>query len=407
MTPTLQVRRLAHELEQSVSPRPSFIEAGLAQVLNLFTSLRQILIVWRQSSAGVKQHYRISRSRQLIDLLKVVWHANLMPRGYYFQRVFRQTDPGAYLKVIDHRELQLLLRYLQRDADTTVLDDKVLFHAFCAQHDVPTPAIIAQYTQGRCEVEPSSDEGWKIDLFTKPARSYSSRGIACWRYDSTQDAHTDGKTYLTRDALKAWLAAESGENCLVVQPRVQNSVDLAPLSTNALANCRVVTARNADGSITVLLAVLRMGVGEAITSDEPDRCFCTAIDPETGMLGLADAKQAENGSRTRHPDSNAQITGRTLSHWSEMKAMALRAHASLPQMIFIGWDVIDSDQGPMLLEGNVVWGGNLAQMAGNFPLGSTGFPEIFLHHLAQRPSSRADGESPASYGDLLLEAGRD
>ena len=70
--------------------------------------------------------------------------------------------------------------------------------------------------------------------------------------------------------------------------------------------------------------------------------------------------------------------------------MALRAHANLPQMFFVGWDVVDTDQGPMLLEGNVVWGGNLAQMAGNAPLGVTGFPETYLHHRDRRRAATTE-----------------
>jgi hypothetical protein len=406
-TPTLQVRRIAHELEQSASPRPTRIEAGLAQMLNLVYSLRQILIVWRPAAAGVRRHYGITRGRQFIDLLRTVWHGNLMPRGYYFQRFFRQADPAAYLQVIDHRELQLLLRAIHRGADTTILDDKAAFHAFCAEHGLPTPPILAMYINGHCKLAPESEDGWRVDLFSKPSRSYSSRGIACWRYDASRDQHTDGKTHLDRSALQALLAAQSGENCLIVQPRIQNSSDLAPISANALANCRVVTARQPDGTIRVLLAVLRMGVGEAITSDEPSKSFCAAINVETGELGLADAKQAEHGSFTHHPESKAPITGNKLSHWSEMKAIALRAHAQLPQMIFIGWDVIDTANGPMLLEGNVVWGGNLAQMAGNLPLGATGFPEIFLHYYSKGRPAPGDREMADIFRSLALEAAHD
>jgi len=403
MTPTLQVRRIAHELEQAGLRRPSILEAGVAQVLNLAVSLRQIVIVWRAANKGVRQHYGITRSRQFLDLLRTVWHGNLMPRGYYFQRFFRQPDPSAYLEVIDHRELQLLLRNIHCSANTTVLDDKSSFHDFCAKHGLPTPPILAQYTNGRCEVSPSSDDAWKVDLFAKPARSYSSRGIACWHYDSKRDQHTDGKQYLDRPAIREWLAAQSGENCLIVQPRLENSVDLAPISAKALANCRVVTARSPDGNVIVLLAVLRMGVGEAITSDEPSKSFCTAINLESGELGIADVKQAEQGSLTHHPESKALITGRKLSRWPEMKEMALRAHANLPQMIFVGWDVIDTNKGPMLLEGNVVWGGNLAQMAGNLPLGATGFSEIFLHYHARGKPELTDREPEDVCGTLALE----
>ncbi len=63
-----------------------------------------------------------------------------------------------------------------------------------------------------------------------------------------------------------------------------------------------------------------------------------------------------------------------------------------PQIVFVGWDVILTPDGPALLEGNLVWGGNLAQMAGNPPLGTTEFPVHFLHYydqLTQRAASSA------------------
>jgi hypothetical protein len=244
-------------------------------------------------------------------------------------------------------------------------------------------------------------------LFTKPARSYSSHGVACLRYDAARDQHTDGKRYFDRIALDKWLAAQSGENRLIVQRQMENSSEIAPISGRALANCRVVTARRPDGNIVVLVSVLRMGLGEAIISDEPARSFCSAVDPETGELGLADTKQAEQGSFTHHPESKAPIAGRKLSRWPEMKAMALRAHAKLPQMIFVGWDVVDTDRGPMLLEGNVVWGGNLAQMAGNPPLGTTGFPEIFLHYHSRQHAVSGSTMAAAIRGTLALETTHD
>jgi hypothetical protein len=62
-------------------------------------------------------------------------------------------------------------------------------------------------------------------------------------------------------------------------------------------------------------------------------------------------------------------------------------------MPFVGWDVIDSDQGLMLLEANSNWGGDSAQLPGAPALGETRFPEIYLewyeHWQVVRPATRS------------------
>lgn len=390
--PVFAVRRIAHALDEAGRRTGGTLERALAGVLYLATSMRQVSIAWREQARGVRQHYGIGLLEQFRSLLRVAWLGNLPPRVYYFQRLFRHREPQVQLAGIEHWELQLLLRAVHAGVDCTELDDKLAFHAFCARHDLPTPPVVAVYARGERLQSTEPPTAWQADLFCKPARSYSSRGIASWRHLPGIQSYTDGTLTLDRPGLDAWFAAQSRDHTVIVQPRVFNSPEIAALSGSALANCRIVTAQRADGTFFVLLAGFRMGTGDAITSDNPDVSFCAGVDLKSGRLHAGESKRASLGSFARHPDTGAPIAGVVLPHWSEMCELALRAHRALAQMAFVGWDLILTPDGPALLEGNVIWGGNLAQMAGNVPLGTTEFPAIFLHHYYRR--AKAADASP-------------
>lgn len=383
--PVHRTRRIVHALEEGYQSPGGKVERSLASLLYLATSVRQAIIAWREQGRGTRARYGIGHLRQMRGLLEVAWRANLPPRVYYFQRLFRQRDPAIRLAGIEHRELQRLLRALHAGVDCPALDDKAAFHAFATRHGLPTPPIVAIYEKGKALPPAVPAALWRQSLFSKPTNSYSSHGVACWRYDAATDTHSNGKESLDRAGLDAWFAARSRERSLVVQPFILNAPEIAPLAGRALANCRMVTARRSDGTLFVLLAAFRMPVGDVITSDDPDFSFCAAVDVATGKLQAGESKRADLGTFSHHPDSGAPIAGFVLPRWREMCALALRAHSVLPEIVFVGWDVILTPDGPALLEGNLVWGGNLSQMAGNLPLGATEFPALFLHHYDRLP----------------------
>jgi Sugar-transfer associated ATP-grasp len=77
------------------------------------------------------------------------------------------------------------------------------------------------------------------------------------------------------------------------------------------------------------------------------------IDLDTGALSAAAERAADRLiMHDVHPDTQASIKGRIVPNWAALKAYILKVAAQLPFLCYVGWDVVLTADGPVLLEGN-------------------------------------------------------
>jgi hypothetical protein len=222
------------------------------------------------------------------------------------------------------------------------------------------------------------------DVFVKPVQSYSSSGVQGYRYDPEKQLYQDEQHAWTESKLLEHLAGISRRRPLLVQPWLENAAVLHGFSESALCNFRIVTGRYPNGNVVPIMAALRFPWQSQVSCAEPGITLCAAVDVATGTLRAAEAKDPAIGRLERHPISGQKIEGYVLKEWSALLELALNAHTHWPDFPFIGWDVALTTNGCCLLEGSCLWGGALAQMSGNPPLGLTPFPSIYFAHLSAR-----------------------
>jgi glutathione synthase/RimK-type ligase-like ATP-grasp enzyme len=93
---------------------------------------------------------------------------------------------------------------------------------------------------------------------------------------------------------------------------------------------------------------------------------------------------ARLGWLPHHPDTGAQIEGRKLPLWEEVKELALTAHRLFDDRVVIGWDIAMLDGGPILIEGNGNPDMDIIQRFMTTGLRSKRFGELVGHHLRLR-----------------------
>jgi hypothetical protein len=262
--------------------------------------------------------------------------------------------------------------------DWHALGDKRTFAARCIEAGLAVPQTLAQYCVGR-EVWFDPDASFERDLFAKFTDRYCGDGAIALPFEDGR--HTTPGGSLALPELRQYLADRSAPSPVLLQPRYVNCDELKPISGRALATVRVVTARPKAGKPEVILAALRMGTGSAVADNFVLGGIAAPVDIESGRLGPASGKGLE-GHFQNHPDTGAPIAGRQIPGWSAVLALALAAHDAFPTMPTVGWDVALVDDGQaLLLEGNSVWGVDVAQISRAGPLADTRLPAILAEYI--------------------------
>lgn len=130
--------------------------------------------------------------------------------------------------------------------------------------------------------------------------------------------------------------------------------------------------------------VFRVGTRlSAPTDNFRRRGLSLAIDPFTGHLGKA-ATLPDRGKVhwfERHPNTGKQLTGQKIPHWQTIQTKILAVANYVfenHEVKYVGWDVVLTDEGMSLLEGNSRPGVSLLQV--HQPLLSNPQTKAFYEH---------------------------
>ena len=262
--------------------------------------------------------------------------------------------------------------------DWSALGDKRTFAARCTRAGLPVAQTLGEYCAGR-EVSFDATASYQRDLFAKFSDRYCGDGAMALAFKDGKHLTTSGN--LALPALRRYLADHSVRSPVLLQPRYANCDELKPICGSALATVRVVTAKPKAGAPQVILAAFRMGTGSAVADNFVLGGIASPIAIESGRLGPAAGKELAHPLET-HPDTGATIAGRQIPNWSAVLALALAAHDAFPTMPTVGWDVAVIEGGQaMLIEGNSVWGVDIAQISHAKPLADTKFPAILAEYI--------------------------
>jgi hypothetical protein len=139
------------------------------------------------------------------------------------------------------------------------------------------------------------------------------------------------------------------------------------LNAGAGVSIRVITLVGSDGEVEVQAARLALAVGGNLVSNSHRGSLSVWIDTDSGRLGggyLDDVSGFRQMSV--HPDTGERVEGAQVPDWDAIVDVATQAASAVPWLRSVGWDILPSTRGPIVLEGNEKWFAESLQAHGGF-----------------------------------------
>jgi Sugar-transfer associated ATP-grasp len=130
---------------------------------------------------------------------------------------------------------------------------------------------------------------------------------------------------------------------------------LNELSPSGVNTVRIITQLNYNHEVKLLGCRLRISVNSSVDNLAAGN-LAAPIDEETGMInGPAVYSDIIKSDQKFHPISGVAIVGFQVPFWPETISLAKDAALLNKQNQSIGWDIVITEKGPGLIEGNHDW----------------------------------------------------
>jgi hypothetical protein len=285
------------------------------------------------------------------------------------------------------RRVRRIQRRVNPERHRHLIDDKWEFAAAAADRGLPIARTLGRVGGPggglRANGEPVPADTALRDILAgdparaivlKPTTGRNGTGVRLLRRDG--DLLVDGEAAAHPDELSADLARDDVR--FIVQERVRDHPGLQRINpTNALQTVRIVTYA-AGGRILTIVVVLKLPRPSAIVDNYEGGRTGTVqafVDPRSGTIVEARAPRVGGVGAVpvhRHPETGVPLVGATLPLWRDTWALAIRATTAFAPLRTFGWDIGITEDGPLLIEGNLPWdpiplrnrGGAFRRMAG-------------------------------------------
>lgn len=330
----------------------------------------------------------VSPAAQVLGQVEMAARFAVAPFWYYmFELHLPERKRRAHLYLTAHETIGPAYSLLQPPPGADDMDDKIWFAEHCHAQGVRAVPVLMHFSRGeRRPLKGGSALLPDGDLFVKPRSGSGGHRMERWDFVGEGRYRNAHGEILTRDDLMAKLARQSLKDDFLVQPRLANHPALDDISNGALATVRLLTCRNEQGRAEATNAAFRMAIGNAVVDNFHQGGLATAVNMDTGVIGIASdiGIRPAVGWRDTHPVSGARFAGRTLPHWRDVVALAIKAHEAFPQRVVVGWDVAMLADGAMIIEGNGKPDLDIHQRAERGPAGESRIAHLLAHNVDKR-----------------------
>lgn len=347
--------------------------------------------IWQFYLRPLKACERRKAPLQIASDLTTYWrHYGLLPKQYFLLGLCDERTGSDVTAYLPRRIVYAWQAACNDHPEIAVLKDKQAFRRLMEAHGLPcVPELFTIDADGAFR----DDDGSALDgksardriesvggrAFVKPIDDHGGLGCALIDLSVTglDVLHVPGAVRL-------------------VQPVLNQHPAIARLYPHSINTVRIETHLATDGSIRTSCAGLRIGSDGRVVDNMSRGGLTAQIDLVTGRLAQHARRMPRFGMRfhENHPDTDVSFASVTIPGWQGILALVQRAAECLRPVGAIGWDVVVTPDGPVILEANANWGEDLFQLGA--PLRETELGQIILDWHQSVSGARDPGIAPPS-----------
>jgi len=284
----------------------------------------------------VSEKEGISKSRLVTDVIQstITYNISLLE---YFQFHFYKKDKQERRKWAGTGTLYEYQKKMNPPDKRHILDDKVLFKEKYKELLVNTPYSVEELQQ------PDNIKKLKNhqQIVLKESRGKCGLGTYFLRSDSSE-----------AENLVSFMQREGYD---LAEPYIQQHPDLQQLSPSGVNTVRIITQLVDQDEVVILGCRQRISVDSPIDNLAAGN-LVAPIDEETGKInGPGVYSDITKPPQTTHPVTGVSIVGFQVPFWEECLDLAKKAALLHPENRSVGWDIVVTENGPGLIEGNHDW----------------------------------------------------
>ena len=371
-----QVHLLA--LRQVPSPRALIFHAIVWPLAVIFNAVRVL-----QAHAATLKQASVPRLTLLRSIIWLGWRHNVgADEALKMHYWVKKNAAYARFYVQEHERISLASA-IHRGGEVERVHDKAVFDEEASKKGLPVIPVLALSNASGIVWKRGLSELPRRSLFLKPTDAYKGQGAERWLYSAEDQRWNSEGRCLSADDLLAHFKSLGAQRPVILQPFDAGHPRFRGLSPFGLLVYRIVTCRTASGDVDVVYRLLSMTAHGGVSSKANHGGIISFVD-DRGEMGLGYMyTPGVVSSVSRHPNSGATIEGEAAPLLSEATELAITAQREFPEASTVGWDIGLSSVGPVVLEGNPIWGAGGLQLTGR-PLGQTTWLKLYLDIRRER-----------------------
>ena len=356
----------------------------LAQALTMMVWPFAVLVqFWQMRRFYGAEEMPIQRAP---DAIWVALRHNILPAEYYAYKLWQPKRRMSIDNYLYSHEAARIFKVINRPFQMDPIGDKLAFYEMCKTHALPTPPVLAAFAPTRTLLDFESGQPPEFDLFVKPRVGLAGHGAERFRWREGAFEGECGGRISRKDLLEHLAVRARKENrTLLVQPNLSNHPDFRIETNGGLTTARLVTGHSSDGDVTAIFGFIYFARSGRITAQHGHAAL---IDITSGRLLAASGREGSGakGVDPGYHNNFALISPNQpfrLPYWNAALQYAKIAHKACSNIVFVGWDIAFTPDGPMLLEGNANWSADEYQTITGLPLGHTRFAPVLAARLRE------------------------